>query len=370
VGLPSFENASDKLHKPRPDTPAVAQASVRWMPVHGLLCAGYTEVLQQAGGFRERRRFWGEWTELNLRLWRMGLPTGYWMKGAHLRHWTAAPDSPTRNRAHKEREIVWGLLCTALEYDAGVDTPGSEAFWRLIASRYLPRLRRGLSAEASSPSSSSCCRAWARVAAMRPTAACQTPSFDFRPFQPLNLRRCDDVGTHGAALRWSRAAAGRWPRPRDLTDAARADLNVACRCGALRRLRQSSRPLPPTGRPCPASLSSSHSSSRRSSHRGRVRGSACRSGPARLPARRHRGMGGAVNVSHRHQAGVQDRGGRDWWDHSVVLTGDKCGDQGARLASAGFVVNEGRSANRFAARAVVARPARDPHPRLSQADGK
>jgi GT2 family glycosyltransferase len=212
VGLPSFENASDKLHKPRPDTPAVAQASVRWMPVHGLLCAGYTEVLQQAGGFRERRRFWGEWTELNLRLWRMGLPTGYWMKGAHVRHWTAAPDSPTRNRAHKEREIVWGLLCTALEYDAGVDTPGSEAFWRLIASRYLPyAFGRGLSAESVFavivellPSLGA---EWRAIEADRKRA--RRHPFDFRPFQPLSLRQVASVRRHARrALRRVRAAAG------------------------------------------------------------------------------------------------------------------------------------------------------------------
>jgi hypothetical protein len=189
VGLPSYENDSDRLHKPRLDTPAVDQGKVRWMPVHGLLCAGYTEVLRQAGGFRERRRFWGEWTELNLRLWRLGLPTGYWLNGAHLRHWTAAPDSPTRNRARKEHDIVWGLLCTALEYDAGSDTPGSEAFWQLISTRYLPyAFGRGLSAERVFavmvellPNFGA---EWTGIEADREVARCHP--FDFRPFQPLS----------------------------------------------------------------------------------------------------------------------------------------------------------------------------------------
>jgi hypothetical protein len=212
VGLPSFENGSDRPHKPRPDTPAVAQPSVRWMPVHGLLCAGYTETLRQAGGFRERRRFWGEWTELNLRLWRMGLPTGYWLKGAHLRHWMAAPDSPTRNRARKERDIVWGLLCTALEYDAGADAPGSEAFWRLIASRYLPyAFGRGLSAErvlaVTVELLPSLGAEWRGIEADRKRA--RRHPFDFRPFQPLSLRQVASVRRYARrALRRVRAVAG------------------------------------------------------------------------------------------------------------------------------------------------------------------
>jgi hypothetical protein len=212
VGLPSFENDSDRLHKPRPDTPAVAQASVRWMPVHGLLCAGYTEVFRDAGGFRERRRFWGEWTELNIRLWRMGLPTGYWMGGAHLRHWTAAPDSPTRNRARKEHDIVWGLLCTALEYDAGVGTPGSEAFWQLIATRYLPyAFGRGLSAERVFAVTVELLpklgAEWRSIEADRKRA--QRHPFDFRPFQPLTMRQVASVRRYARrALRRVRAAAG------------------------------------------------------------------------------------------------------------------------------------------------------------------
>lgn len=211
VGLPSYENDSDRRHKPRPDTPSVDQGKVRWMPVHGLLCAGYTEILRQAGGFRERRRFWGEWTELNLRLWRLGLPTGYWLNGAHLRHWTAAPDSPTRNRARKERDIVWGLLCTALEYDAGSDTPGSEAFWQLISTRYLPyAFGRGLSAERVFavmvellPSFGA---EWTGIQADREVAHCHP--FDFRPFQPLSAAQVAGVRRYARrALRRVRTAS-------------------------------------------------------------------------------------------------------------------------------------------------------------------
>ncbi|HEX5632299.1 MAG TPA: glycosyltransferase, partial [Gemmatimonadales bacterium] len=138
VGLRSYDNDTDVQHKPRESTPYHEDGALRYMPVHGLLCAGYTDTLRRAGGFNERRRFWGEWTELNLRLWRLGLPTGYAMEGAHLRHWTSAPDSPTRNRPGRERDVVWGLLCTALEYDAAAGAPGSDAFWHLIETRYLP----------------------------------------------------------------------------------------------------------------------------------------------------------------------------------------------------------------------------------------
>lgn len=138
VGLRSYENDGDRLHKPRESTPGHQEGAIRFMPVHGLLCAGYADVLHDLGGFNPRRRFWGEWTELNLRLWRHGLPTGYAMEGAYLRHWMSAPESPTRNRPGRDRDVLWGLICTALEYDAGVDTPGSDAFWELISTRYLP----------------------------------------------------------------------------------------------------------------------------------------------------------------------------------------------------------------------------------------
>ncbi len=137
VGFPSFDGASDVRFKPRDTTPSITRAAMRYMPVQGMLCAGYRSLLVDIGGFNPRRRFWGEWTELNLRLWRNGFPTAYQMERGHLRHWHDAPASPTRNMDGRERHVVWGLICTALEYDAVDVSEATAVFWRLIEERYL-----------------------------------------------------------------------------------------------------------------------------------------------------------------------------------------------------------------------------------------
>uniref|UniRef100_UPI0035635922 glycosyltransferase family 2 protein n=1 Tax=Gemmatimonas sp. TaxID=1962908 RepID=UPI0035635922 len=97
----------------------------------------YRRLFADIGGFNPRRQFWGEWTELNLRMWRHGFPTGYAMDGAFLRHWHKAPESPTRNMAGREQHVLWGLICTALEYDAVSVNEATETFWRLAQDRYL-----------------------------------------------------------------------------------------------------------------------------------------------------------------------------------------------------------------------------------------
>jgi hypothetical protein len=137
VGVPSFVGDTDVRFKPRDSTPSVSMDGVRYMPVQGMLVASYTNLLRQAGGFNPRRRFWGEWTELNTRLWRLGFPSAFVMDGAYVRHWESAPSSPTRNLSGRERHVVWGLLCTALEYDAVDINEATETFWRLVEDRYL-----------------------------------------------------------------------------------------------------------------------------------------------------------------------------------------------------------------------------------------
>ncbi|HEY3288078.1 MAG TPA: glycosyltransferase family A protein [Gemmatimonadaceae bacterium] len=137
VGVPSLVEDTDVRFKPRDETPSVTADGVRYMPVQGMLAASYTNLLRQAGGFNPRRRFWGEWTELNTRLWRLGYPTGFVMDGAFLRHWESAPSSPTRNMCGRERHVVWGLLCTAMEYDAVDLNEATSTFWRLVEERYL-----------------------------------------------------------------------------------------------------------------------------------------------------------------------------------------------------------------------------------------
>lgn len=137
VGIPSFVDGSDQRFKPRDTTPHVTREGLRYTPVQGMLVAGYRRLFLDAGGFNLRRAFWGEWTELNLRFWRLGFPSAYAMSDACLRHWEQAPESPTRNRPGRERDILWGLMCTALEYDAESITPDSASFWTLVRERYL-----------------------------------------------------------------------------------------------------------------------------------------------------------------------------------------------------------------------------------------
>lgn len=137
VGLRSYNGDSEVRFKPRDTTPHIPDGDFRWSVVQGMLAAGYTNLLRDAGGFNGRRRFWGEWTELNLRLWRLGLPTGYLMTGPFLRHWEDAPDSPTRNMEGRARHVLWGIICTALEYDAVDVNEATETFWQLVEERYL-----------------------------------------------------------------------------------------------------------------------------------------------------------------------------------------------------------------------------------------
>lgn len=137
VGVPSVVAATGAPFKPRDTTPSVETPELRYAPVQGMLAAGYTALFHEIGGFSPLRRFWGEWTELNLRMWRNGFPTGYAMSGGHLRHWEDAPESPTRSLEDRARHVLWGLVCTALEYDATALTSSTEAFWRLVEERYL-----------------------------------------------------------------------------------------------------------------------------------------------------------------------------------------------------------------------------------------
>ena len=87
VGLRSFVEDTEVLFKPRESTPHVDIKNIRFMPVQGMLIAGYRQLFTDIGGFNIRREFWGEWTEMNLRLWRNGFPAGYCMDGGFLRHW-------------------------------------------------------------------------------------------------------------------------------------------------------------------------------------------------------------------------------------------------------------------------------------------
>ena len=199
VGLPSYEEDTDKRFKPRESTPYTDLDGIRYMPVQGMLVAGYRRLFGDIGGFNPRRQFWGEWTEFNLRMWRHGYPTGYVMNKGFLRHWHKAPESPTRNMGGRERHVLWGLMCTAIEYDAVSINEATEAFWRLAQDRYLTysfgeqpspkkllatvlELMPRLSAEWGSM------RAFADEARRHP--------FQFMPFEPLTAEQVSAVISH------------------------------------------------------------------------------------------------------------------------------------------------------------------------------
>ena len=137
IGVPSLVEDTNRLFKPKRGTPHVDLHGLRFMSVQGMLVAGYRRLMQDIGGFNIRRAFWGEWTELNLRMLRNGFPTAYAMDAGYVRHWHDAPESPTRNKPGRQDHVLWGLICTALEYDAIAIRPDTEKFWNLVERRYL-----------------------------------------------------------------------------------------------------------------------------------------------------------------------------------------------------------------------------------------
>lgn len=199
VGLPSFNEDTAERFKPRESTPYVNLEGIRYMPVQGMLVAGYRRLFSDIGGFNPRRQFWGEWTELNLRMWRHGFPTGYAMDGAFLRHWHKAPESPTRNMAGREQHVLWGLICTALEYDAVSINEATEAFWRLAQDRYLAYSF----GEQPTPQ-----RLLASVLELMPRLSSEFPAihafaqtarkhpFQFKPFEPFTVDQVRTVLAH------------------------------------------------------------------------------------------------------------------------------------------------------------------------------
>jgi hypothetical protein len=201
VGVRSYVEDTLSLFKPRAELPFVERGGMHYMQVQGMLAAGYANLLREVGGFNPRRRFWGEWTELNLRLWRSGFPTGYQLDAGYLRHWEQAPNSPTRSLDGRERHVLWGLMCTALEYDAVDITEATATFWRLVENRYLAysfgddlsfknllkttlELMPQLSSE------------WGHIQAFRETTLAHP--FSFMPFHPLTDDDVKRVVAHAA----------------------------------------------------------------------------------------------------------------------------------------------------------------------------
>lgn len=137
VGIPSLIEGTDEVFKPRQNTPSIDKGELKYMPIQGMLIAGYRQLFCDIGNFNPRRFYWGEWTEFNLRMLRNGYPTAYIMDKGYLRHWHKAPSSPTRSLTGREKNVLWGLFCTAIEYDAVDINEATDSFWRLVEERYL-----------------------------------------------------------------------------------------------------------------------------------------------------------------------------------------------------------------------------------------
>jgi len=231
VGLPSFNEDTDVRFKPRDSTPFVDLDGVRYMPVQGMMVAGYRRLFSAIGGFNPRRQFWGEWTELNLRMWRHGIPTGYVLGRAFLRHWHKAPESPTRSMSHREQYVLWGLMCTALEYDAVSINEATDAFWRLAQDRYLaysfgeqpsPKLLLASVLELMPKLS----REWSSMHAFAEEA--RKHPFQFKPFEPLSVEQVQ------AVLDFAEGEIESY-RPENLSNPASPE--VTPKLGWLRRIR-------------------------------------------------------------------------------------------------------------------------------------
>jgi Glycosyl transferase family 2 len=218
VGLPSLRDDTAERYKPRAGTPRVGAGTLQYMHVQGTLCAGFREVWLGVGGFNVLRAFWGEWTDLNTRLWRRGYPTAYQSGPAYLRHWCRAPHVSAQDRAERASHILWGLACTALEYDAVARSPSSTAFWDLIRQRYLPiAFETDVTPEEVFRTmlelAPRLAQAWPLIRAARGRAA--TDPFSFGPFHPLDAEAVRRVRDHGARalLRVRSAAFPVAPRP-------------------------------------------------------------------------------------------------------------------------------------------------------------
>lgn len=199
IGLPSLRDDTAEPFKPRAGTPFVNAGGLRYMHVQGMLCAGYREVLLGLGGFSPLRAFWGEWTELNTRLWRHGFPTAYRMGEAYLRHWCQAPSSPTRHRPDRAQHILWGLACTAIEYDAVAFSPASQSFWTAIEQRYLPyAFAAGVTPREVFRTmlelAPRLAKAWPAIQAARKRAA--GDPFPLHPFHPLRREEVNRIRRH------------------------------------------------------------------------------------------------------------------------------------------------------------------------------
>jgi hypothetical protein len=137
LGLPSYQEDTEELFKPRNNTPHQEIDDLLYMPIQDMFVADYTNIFKMLGGFNLRRKFWGEWTEFNLRALRNGYPSAYLMDKGYIRHWHKAPESPTRNMSERELFVLWGLMCTAVEYKAINIDSATNTFWELVERRYL-----------------------------------------------------------------------------------------------------------------------------------------------------------------------------------------------------------------------------------------
>jgi hypothetical protein len=198
LGVPSFDGNSGEPFEFRAAMPWVDAGGLRYAQLQGRLCAGYRQLLVDVGGFSSLRGFWGEWSELTLRLWRRGYPTAYRLSAGYLRHWRQEPHSAA-HKSDRARHVLWGLACTVLEYDA-IASPASGAFWERIERSYLsdaaelgtaPEVFRTMLELA--PRFVEC---WPAIRMARARAA--GDPFPFGPFHPVTAAEVAQIRSHAA----------------------------------------------------------------------------------------------------------------------------------------------------------------------------
>ena len=136
TGMKSYISSTNKVDKPKKNQYPYFEFNkdVVFGPVFGIIVGGYTKLIKKVGGFDKRRRNWGEWVDLNLRLLNKGFLVGHNINKGYVRHWLA-PGSPTRDKEDRQYDIIKGIILTSFQYNL-LSKPNTP-FWKIVFNRYL-----------------------------------------------------------------------------------------------------------------------------------------------------------------------------------------------------------------------------------------
>ncbi len=141
VGLRSFINNTNIPFKPYDEEPCYVHNDIVYMPLIGLLVAGYTALLKKFKLFEHGSWYGAEWAFVNTLAMRQGLaPAMNFHTHTYLSHWLDAPDSPTRN--HKDMKVmqIRSMLQAVFELGLFPNRRESKVYWTIVEKYYLPRV--------------------------------------------------------------------------------------------------------------------------------------------------------------------------------------------------------------------------------------